>query len=325
MKFFFAGILIFLCVLVSPLQALDLVPAESPGPSGDGRTFVSLVGIEGSVIRYTLDGSPVNQSSGVSLAPIPKGDLLGCSLRAREFDRAGQSIGNEKTWNFKSRVSPLKQTVLPVTQNRDYATYDWASRHAAILELNKKREPQVIMIGDSITHFWGGAPKMGRVSGSVSWEKYLAPRQAANLGYGWDMTQNVLWRLRHGELDGLKPKACVLLIGTNNLQADTVPDILEGIQAIISEIRNQCPNAKILVLALPRGTVNDPLRKKSLELAQALESAKLADATVNLCATFIQADGTIPREWMSDLLHPTEVGYEKIGRVVDAQLVAWGI
>jgi len=305
--------------------AVELIPVEFATLRNDGQTFVRLAGSEGTVVRYTLDGSPVTISAGVSLAPLSNGELLGCALRAREFNVLGKPVGEEKTWGFKSRVTALKQTVLPVTQNRDYQTYDWANRHAAILELNKKRQPLVVMIGDSITHFWGGAPKMGRVTGSQSWEKYLAPRQAANLGYGWDMTQNVLWRLRHGELDGIKPKACVLLIGTNNLQSDSVPDIIEGIQAIVAEIRIQCAGCKILVLALPRGGLNDPLRKKSLELAQSLESAKIGDSTLNLSDKFVKADGTIPREWMSDLLHPTEMGYEMIGQAVDAQLKDWGI
>ena len=306
-------------------SAVELVRVESQVARTEGQSFVRLVGLEGCVVRYTLDGTPVTLSSGVFLAPISNGDLLGCTLRAREFDTSGKPVGNEKTWSFKSRVTPLKQTLLPVTQNRDYQTYDWAKRHAAILDLNKKRQPSVIMVGDSITHFWGGAPQMGRVNGSQSWEKYLAPRQAANLGYGWDMTQNVLWRLRNGELDGIKPKACVLLIGTNNLQSDSVPDIIEGMQSLVAEIRERCAGCKILVLALPRGGPNDPLRKKSLELAQSLLSAKIGDITINLSDKFIQADGTIPREWMNDLLHPTEKGYEMIGQAVDAQLTEWGI
>jgi lysophospholipase L1-like esterase len=307
------------------VAAVELIHVELEKARDDGQTFVRLVGSEGSLVRYTLDGSPVLKSSGNFLAPISNGDLRGCTLRAREFDTMGKPVGDEKTWSFKSRLTPLKQTVLPVTQNRDYQTYDWANRHAAILELNKKRQPLVVLIGDSITHFWGGAPKMGRITGSQSWEKYLAPRQAANLGYGWDMTQNVLWRLRQGELDGIKPKACVLLIGTNNLQSDSVADIIEGVKAIVAEMRARCPGCKILVLALPRGGLNDPLRKKSVEFAHSLTVAKIADATLNLSDKFIQADGTIPREWMSDLLHPTEMGYEMIGQAVDAQLKDWGI
>ena len=218
-----------------------------------------------------------------------------------------------------------KSTVTPVTQDRDHATYSWSARHAAILELNKARQPQVVLIGDSITHFWGGEPRMGPVRGAASWSRYLEPRGAANLGFGWDMTENVLWRLRHGELEGLRPKAVVLLIGTNNLEADTVPDILLGIEAIVAELRSRCPGAKVLLLALPRGAARDPLRAKADELASALVAAKLGDATLDLSGDFVQPDGSFPRELMSDLLHPTERGYEIIGRLIDRRLRDWGI
>lgn len=218
-----------------------------------------------------------------------------------------------------------KSTLTPVTQNRDHRSYDWGARHAAILELNKMRQPKVVLVGDSITHHWGGEPRMGKVGGARSWARYFESRSAANLGFGWDMTQNVLWRLRHGELDGLKPKAVILLIGTNNLKVDTVPDIVLGIEAIVREIRQRCPGAKVLVLALPRGTRDDPLRAKADDLARALVSGRLGDEVMDLSELFVMPDGSIPRDRMSDLLHPTEKGYEIIGAAVDRKLRAWGI
>lgn len=220
---------------------------------------------------------------------------------------------------------PGPTTVQPVTQDRDKATYDWAARHAAIVELNRTRRPGVVLIGDSITHFWGGAPRMGPVRGGSSWERYLAPRGAANLGFGWDRTENVLWRIRHGELDGLRPQACILLIGTNNLAVNSTPEIVLGVSAIVDEIRQRCPGVKVLVLSLPRGTSGDPLRAKSDELARALAMSRLGDANLNLSPLFVQADGSISRHLMSDLLHPTAEGYELIGVVIDRQLHDWGL
>lgn len=166
---------------------------------------------------------------------------------------------------------------------------------------------------------------MGKVRGATSWARYLEPRGAANLGFGWDMTENVLWRLDHGEVDGLRPGAFILLIGTNNLKDDPIPDIVLGIETIVAELRRRCPGAKVLVLALPRGTPADPLRAKSAELARALVAKRLGDEVLDLSALFIQPDGSIPRELMSDLLHPTEKGYEIMGKAVDRQLRAWGI
>lgn len=216
-------------------------------------------------------------------------------------------------------------TLEPVTHDRDRAVCDWSARHQAILRLNVSRQPEVILIGDSITHFWGGEPRMGPARGAESWNRYLAPRAAANLGFGWDRTENVLWRLSHGEVDGLRPKACVLLIGTNNLELNTTADIVLGIEAIVAEVRKRCPGAKVLVLALPRGSPSDPLRAMAAGLARSLAAARPGDAFLDLSPSFIEPDGAIPRAKMSDLLHPTELGYEIIGAAVDRQLRDWGL
>ena len=90
--------------------------------------------------------------------------------------------------------------------------------HERFLELNKRvrdsqGQAEVIFVGDSITQGW-------ELNGKDAWNKYYAPRHALNLGIGSDHTQHVLWRLDHGNLDGLKPKVAVVLIGVNNIPDD---------------------------------------------------------------------------------------------------------
>ncbi len=82
-------------------------------------------------------------------------------------------------------------------------------RHESFNEISKKGEAQLVFLGDSITHGWEG-------KGKAVWENHWAPLKAANFGIGGDRTEHVLWRLEHGNFDGLKPKAIVLMIGTNN-------------------------------------------------------------------------------------------------------------
>ena len=82
-------------------------------------------------------------------------------------------------------------------------------RHESFNEISKKGEAQLVFLGDSITHGWDG-------KGKAVWEKTWAPLKAANFGIGGDRTEHVLWRLEHGNFDGLKPKEIVLMIGTNN-------------------------------------------------------------------------------------------------------------
>ncbi len=126
------------------------------------------------------------------------------------------------------------------------------------------------MIGDSITHMWGGEPKSNVVRGAKAWEATFGKTPVLNMGFGWDRTQNVLWRLENGEFEGLAPKWVVLCIGTNNLtgtknaRENTPSEIVEGIFLICDKIQQRAPQAKLIVMGvLPRGEKPDnPFRAK---------------------------------------------------------------
>ena len=107
-----------------------------------------------------------------------------------------------------------------------------------------------MFLGDSITAGWNSARGV--------WDRSYGPRQAVNFGIGGDRTQHVLWRLDNGEVDSIKPKVVVLMIGTNNLGANTEPEIAEGVKAIVDRLRIKLPEAKILLLGVfPRHTTTD--------------------------------------------------------------------
>jgi len=94
--------------------------------------------------------------------------------------------------------------------------YDWHERHRAKCLECERNNHDLVFIGDSITHLFEGDPAVpGR--GERVWARYYGQRRALNLGFGWDRTQNVLWRLAHGEFAGQRPRLVVILIGTNNL------------------------------------------------------------------------------------------------------------
>jgi len=114
----------------------------------------------------------------------------------------------------------------------------------------------VIFLGDSITHGW---------EGQKAWQDYFGEFKPVNLGIGGDQTGHVLWRITDGhELDNLKPKAAVIMIGTNNIGGHTAPQIAGGITAIVEELKRQMPGIKILVLGVfPRGGAGDA--ERSLE------------------------------------------------------------
>src|SRR5579871_517647 len=109
----------------------------------------------------------------------------------------------------------------------------------------------VIFLGDSITHGWENQ--------KAAWQKHFGSFKPVNLGIGGDQTGHVLWRITDGhELDNLKPKAAVIMIGTNNTGAHTAQQIAGGIKAIVEELKRQKPDIKILVLGIfPRGNSGD--------------------------------------------------------------------
>ena len=279
------------------------------------------------VVRYTLNGKDPDFSAGVYLAPIelPEGGMV----KAAAFDgnkRVGQIVTQEVPG-----AGPKNTALVPLTQNRDWKSYDWVVRHDEILALNQPGaiRADVVFLGDSITHFWSGEPKAKRVSGKDSWEKWIAPHHPINLGYGWDRTENVLWRLRHGEIAGLKPKAFVVLIGTNNLSGFNSPaQTAEGVAEVCRELRRQAPPAKILLLAiLPRQAKPDATRQRVTDTNKLLkaQAPQIADAYLDLTDRLVEADGSILKETMNDYLHPTNKGYEVMGAAIDAQLKAWSL
>ena len=282
------------------------------------------------IVRYTLNGKDPDFSAGVYLAPI--GLPEGGTVKAGAFE-GNKLVGKVSTLpvQFDGSNGPKNSALLPLTQNRDWKSYDWVVRHEQILALNKPGaiRADVVFLGDSITHFWSGEPKAKRVAGKDSWEKWIAPHHPINLGYGWDRTENVLWRLRHGEVAGLKPKAYVVLIGTNNLSGiNNVEDTVEGVAEVCREIRRQSPQAKVLLLAiLPRQAKPDATRQRVTDANKLLkaQAPQIADAYVDLTDKLVEADGSILKETMGDYLHPTNKGYEVMGAAIDAQLKAWSL
>ena len=313
--------------LLTAVLASSVVSAFEISLDVTGKAVVIKPDKTTDVIRYTLNGKDPDLSAGVYLAPIKLPE--GGTVKAAAFE-ANKLVGQVATQIIPGS-GPKNTALVPLTQNRDWRSYDWVVRHDEILALNKAGAIQadVVFIGDSITHFWSGEPKAKRVAGKESWEKWIAPHHPINLGYGWDRTENVLWRLRHGEVAGLKPKAYVVLIGTNNLSGiNNVADTVEGVAEVCREIRRQSPQSKILLLAiLPRGAKPDATRKRVADANKLLkaQASQIADAFVDVTDKLVEADGSILKETMGDFLHPTNKGYEVMGAAIDAQLKAWSL
>jgi len=173
--------------------------------------------------------------------------------------------------------------------------------------LKRRQQPMdLLFIGDSITEAWSRAPQV--------WREHYAPLSAANFGIAGDRTEHVLWRIDHGELDGIHPKVVVLMIGTNNVARHSAQQIASGITKIVQQIHTRLPESKLLLLGVfPRGAkATSADRAKLAEVNKLI--APLADGKqtryLEIWKEFLADDGSIPEEIMPDALHPSPKGYQ---------------
>ncbi|NQV23081.1 MAG: acetylglucosamine-6-sulfatase [Rhodopirellula sp.] len=227
--------------------------------------------------------------------------------------RAGNGQGTET----EQAKSDAPKSVTPEVQTAAWAVKWWQPRHdQKLADLKKMEQVDLLMVGDSITQGWEGR-------GKNVWAEYYVPRNAFNIGFSGDRTENVLWRLQHDAVKGISPKLAVVMIGTNNTghRQDPAEETAAGIKAIIAELQKQLPKTKILLLAIfPRGAkTDDPLRKLNAEINEII--ADFADDQkvyfLDINSEFLDDDGTLPRSVMPDLLHPQEAGYATWAKAMD--------
>jgi beta-glucosidase len=195
-------------------------------------------------------------------------------------------------------------------------------RHNAFVE-TAKSDFDILFAGDSITDWWQQAAPNG---GTDVQKKFFGDIKIANFAIAGDTTQGVLWGLQNGEGQGKKPKAVMLMIGTNNTGPNTGPEIAEGVGAVVYELRKDFPDAKILLLAIfPRGAgPKDANRMKNDEVNKII--AKLHDGRnvffKSINDKFLDAEGRLIG-FRADNLHPNAQGYEIWATAVADQLKGW--
>lgn len=186
--------------------------------------------------------------------------------------------------------------------------------HAQLLEKAKQGRIDVYFVGDSIVRRWGALdyPEL-----LANWQQNFHGWNAANFGWGADRTQNILWRLEHGELDGVNPKVIVVLAGTNNVGTEprderTTEEIARGIKAIADLCQKKAPNATIVLTAIfPRHdniAVMPTIKRINEQLAAFADGRRLRFLSIN--DKLAHLDGSLVDGVMNDKLHPTLKGYQ---------------
>ncbi len=129
--------------------------------------------------------------------------------------------------------------------------------HAQLLEKARKGRIDIYFEGDSITRRWGTSDEQYKAF-LANWRENFFGWNAADFGWGGDTTQNILWRLKNGELDNVNPKIIVIMAGTNNVgklspegsEDARVAEVTSGIKAILYVCRQKAPNATIVLMGI---------------------------------------------------------------------------
>jgi lysophospholipase L1-like esterase len=198
-------------------------------------------------------------------------------------------------------------------------------RHNSFVEIAKNSDFDILFAGDSITDWWQQGAAQG--GGADVQKKHFGDVKVANFAVAGDTTQGVLWGLQNGEGLGHKPKAVMLMIGTNNnTQGNTAQEIAEGVGAVVYELRKDFPDARILLLAIfPRGGgSNDASRMRNDEANRLI--AKLDDQKhvffKNINERFLDSQGQLIG-FRNDRVHPNAEGYEIWASAVADTLIGW--
>ena len=191
-------------------------------------------------------------------------------------------------------------------------------------ETGTSKGAKVVFLGDSITQGWEGP-------GKQAWDKSFAALGALNWGYSGDRTEHLIWRLQNGNIQRVNPEVAVILIGTNNTGHSQRPaeETLSGIRQILDDLAWKWPDTKIILMSVfPRAEKADnPLRKLNDKINSQLKA--LADGQrvhlLDINAKFMDAEGTLDKELLPDLLHLSPAAYDIWAEALAPKLKQLGV
>ncbi|GAC1346482.1 MAG: hypothetical protein NVSMB18_28850 [Acetobacteraceae bacterium] len=208
----------------------------------------------------------------------------------------------------------------------------WRARHQEKLAELRRGRVDLLWLGDSITQDWElEGPPEWRDFAPV-WRRFYGDRHAVNLGFKGDTTAHLLWRMQNGELDGIRPKAAVVLIGANNMGRVhwTAEQTVAGIAAVIEELRRRLPGTRVLLLSVLPSVRSRYVSRTTVAINQALAAryAGSGEVTYMDVSRLFLRDGEVDRtQFYDDLLqppdpplHPTASAQQRLAEAIEPTL-----
>jgi lysophospholipase L1-like esterase len=304
------------CSLLSATTVGNVHAQNGPAPAGGGRGRGGF-------------GGPQRMPPGPP-APVPP-EVAIPRPSQQEIDKMNadlkQFVATSPDRDLLRKFESLITVQIPHDNSAIRPTGRAGGQHDSFVNIANTGDFDVLFLGDSITYLWtvGEGDVSGYPGGKTVFDKSFANMKIANFGIPGDSTQGVLWRLQNGEGQGHKPKAVMLMIGTNN--GNTAEEIAEGVGADVLELRKDFPDAKILLMAIfPRGTGPSDSARLKVEAANKI-IAKLDDQRhvffMNINNKFLDANGALIGFRPSDHLHPIPEGYQIWADAVAPVLKSW--
>lgn len=204
----------------------------------------------------------------------------------------------------------------------------WRARHTAKVA-EAAHGADLVLLGDSITQ------QLEQPDYAPVRQRFFAGLRVLDLGFTGDTTSHLLWRLTHGELDGLKPGGAIILIGANNLGRVHWPaaDDLAGIDAVVAATRAKLPGTPILLLAVLPSDRGPWVRIQETAIDAALAKRYGAGAVPGVAfydptPLFLTPDGRVDQSEYRDpptqpALHPSPRGMTKLFAAIEPTLASW--
>ena len=201
---------------VAANNTLAQTPPGAPG-RGQGRGAFPPVQI----------GPPAPVPAEVAIPRPTPTELMQVNDELKKLIENDQSSSKPLLKKFES-VMMLQPPRLNTAATFTQTALRMGPRHEGFVEIAKGGNIDLLLAGDSITDWWVQGDDNKKM-----FEKYFGGIRTANFAIAGDTTQGVLWGLHNGEGQGFQPKAIMLMIGTNNMGANTAPEIAEGIGAVV--------------------------------------------------------------------------------------------
>lgn len=165
----------------------------------------------------------------------------GTLLRGIFFDESGDI---SRVFDNRSRTtSPGTPSIARVSQ-KDTGLAFFNAINAEKERMNN--DVGFVAFGDSITASWKSDNERAEL-----WNSSFGNFKPLLAGIGLDQTQNVLWRINNGNIDGIAPKVIMLMIGTNNLHfGDKAEETALGTSVIIAKLKAQLPGSNVLLMGI---------------------------------------------------------------------------